>query len=159
ARLFTAPQLVGELLLVLPEPTDQLTIPLDQAWSSDELLGSFVYSAAGLGITAADANLFVDAVHGLLAKADLKRAFIWTGPWAGGSLERASVLGLADDAMTTLTKLTVVIAAGLEFVLAAPAALNLNPATGIVAVTGRPLGYEGTHAPQGAPVTSATLTL
>src|SRR5262249_48145584 len=104
ARLFTAAtQSVGEVLLVLREPTEELEIPLDQAWSSTALYASFVYSATGLGVTEATANLFVDAVRALLEKHYIKRGVIW----AADGLEHACVLGLAERATSTLTQLKV----------------------------------------------------
>jgi hypothetical protein len=158
ARLFRALQPVGELLLVLHEPAEQSAIPLDQAWSSAQLLGSFVYSAAGLGVTEATAGLFVDAVIARLQQAGAERGILWV---AGGveHIEQAPVLGLSETAMTSLGQLTAPVAPGLDFVIGAVAALSLHPASGIVQVTNRPVGYTGPHAPAGPTVTSATLAL
>ena len=155
ARLFIAPPSVGELLLVLPEPTGQSAIPLDEAWSRPELLGSFVYSAAEFGVTEDSADLFVDAVIARLLQAGVKRGVLWVAD----GIERASVLGLSQEADVCLTQLTAPVAPGLDFVIGVSASLSLDPASGIVEVTNRPLGYFGERAPAGAPVTSGLLAL
>ena len=114
-----------------------------------------MYSAAGLGVTQDTADLFVDAVIARLYKSGLKRGFLW----AADGIESASVLGLSETASSSLGQLTAPIAAGLDFVIGASASLSLDPVSGIVQVTNRPVGYVGQHAPAGAPVTTATLAL
>ncbi len=153
ARLYSATQPVGELLLVLPQASSEPAIPLDQAWLSETLLGTFVYSAAGLGLDADTADLFVDAVLTKVQTAGVERAFLW----AAHSVEDAALLGLSPSADAALTPLDLPIATGLRFVIGAPASLSLAGST--VQILGAPLGYTGQHAPQGAPVISGSLAL
>jgi hypothetical protein len=78
-RLYAAPDGPGQLALVLPAAHTADSIPLDQAWPSAELRGTFVYAAAGLGFDGQSAEQFVSAVLQRVASAGHTRGVAWCG--------------------------------------------------------------------------------
>ncbi|HET7015007.1 MAG TPA: hypothetical protein VFI65_13915 [Streptosporangiaceae bacterium] len=128
-------------------------ISLSQAWTSESLLGTFVYSVAGLGLTPGNADVFVDAVLAKVQGAGVQRAFLWVS----SGMDSAALLGLTPTGNGALTPLYFQLTTKLWFVLKTPATLSLNAST--VHIESAQIGYIDTCAPEGAVVTSATLAL